>query len=66
MRVRFDQTLTPAELKGEIAALCDDLEGLGIDHLAGANLYFNPIIEGRYVELRSEAGTVLSFLSIET
>jgi hypothetical protein len=64
MRVRFYETLTPSELKAELTALCDDLEGLGIERIARGNLYFLPMVGSQYVDIVSESGTILAYLLI--
>lgn len=65
MRIRYDGLLTPAEFKGEIAALCDDLADLGVEHLSWANLYFTPFRQGRAVSFRTQAGQPLSIVVVE-
>lgn len=65
MRVRFDQKLSPSELRDELGALCDDLTSLGVEAIAWANLYFTPMIGDQAVDIRTSEGTSLVFLSVD-
>lgn len=66
MRIRFDDLFTPADLRAELSALLEDLENLGVEHIAWANLYFTPIVQSSPVELRTLDGEALSYLSVES
>lgn len=64
MRIRFDDLFTPADLRAELSALLEDLESLGVEHIAWANLYFTPIVQSLPVELRTPDGEALNYVSV--